>query len=84
MPCIMDMKNYLTAARAAEMLGYAKSSKSSNLGAKAKAGRIPGAIKLGRDWLLPLSWVEQKLAETAEREKDGKPKLGRPKKDIIP
>jgi len=76
----MDMKDYIPAARAAELLGFAKSAKSSNLGAKAKAGKIPGAVKLGRDWFLPAAWIQAKVAENEARIKEGKPQMGRPRK----
>lgn len=74
----MDMKDYIPAARAAEMLGYAASARSSNLSARAKAGKIPGAVKIGRDWFLPAAWVSARIAEEEARAKGGKPRKGRP------
>lgn len=75
------MQDYIPAARVAEMLGFSPASKSSNLGAAAKDGQIPGAVKMGRDWFLPVAWVNEKIAEKEKREAEGRPKMGRPKKD---
>jgi hypothetical protein len=47
-------------ARAAEYLDYTTQN---TLTIYARAGRIPGAAKMGRDWLLPLAWV---LAQPAK------------------
>jgi len=78
----MNMQDFIPAARVAEMLGFSPKSKSSALSDAANNGKIPGAIKVGRDWFLPVVWVEEKKAELDRRAAEGKPKMGRPKKKI--
>ena len=76
----MTLAGYLTSLEAASMLGESHTTGGSNICAFARAGRIPGAEKAGRDWLIPLAWVESRLAQKREREAQGLPKMGRPRK----
>lgn len=48
---------FLTAASAAKALGYASGS---YLTLMCHAGKVPGAYKDGRIWLIPREWVEAK------------------------
>lgn len=45
----MDLTDYLTTAQAAALTGAAVPTWTN----RARAGRIPGAVRVGRDWLLP-------------------------------
>jgi len=63
----MDITNYITAAGAATIMGQASSAGGSNIRALAGAGKIPGAIKIGREWLIPRAWAEDRAAEKATR-----------------
>ena len=76
---MINPENYITAAQAAKELGLAPSAKTSNISARAKAGKIPGALKLGRDWLLPKEWLAVELEKKHQAELEGKPKMGRPR-----
>ena len=69
--------DYIPAAQAAEMIGYASGSKASTLRILARSGKIPGAIKIGRDWLLPAAWVQNKVQEKKERLEAGRPFAGK-------
>jgi hypothetical protein len=76
----IDISNLIPAARASEMIGNSPTTKGANVSAKARAGKIPGAVKVGRDWFVPLAWAE---AEAERRKKDyaeGK-KRGRPRQN---
>ena len=59
------------------MLGHSGTAGGSNICALARAGKIPGAIKIGRDWLIPRAWAEEKAAER-EKDEEGRAKRGRP------
>jgi hypothetical protein len=50
-----NLLGYISSAEAARMKGYADGS---TYRLWAREGRIPGAIKAGRDWLLPRAWVD--------------------------
>ena len=55
-------KPYITAAEAALALGYTHGGYLTTL---CTAGKIPGAYKSGRIWMLPSAWVEAKKAQDA-------------------
>jgi predicted site-specific integrase-resolvase len=65
----MTIPQYLSLTEAAERLGYADSN---TLRLWSREGRIPGAQKIGAQWVVPVSWV-------VEQEKIGKPKRGGPR-----
>lgn len=48
------LPGYYTTAEAAEKLGYAVPDTLRQLIGR---GRIPGAVKIGKTWLIPESWV---------------------------
>jgi hypothetical protein len=65
------LTDYISALDAARLKGYANNT---TYRTWAREGRIPGAIKIGRDWLLPRAWVDaQPDAENANA-KVGKPR----------
>jgi len=67
---------YLTAAGAAKELGYSQGSAVTVL---CNAGRVPGAYKAGRIWLVPAAWVEErKKADADAGIVPGKRPMGRP------
>ena len=70
----------MTAAQAAAYLGESPTTKASNISARARTGKIPDAVKMGRDWLLPIIWVEAE-----KKRRDGMAaqgiKMGRPRKN---
>ena len=71
-----EKRPYLTAAGAAKELGYSQGSAVTVL---CNAGRVPGAYKDGRIWLVPTVWVEErKKAEAAAGIEPGKRPMGRP------
>lgn len=54
----MQLSDWIPLSQAAEMLGYASTG---TLRLYCLEGRIPGATKLGRNWVLPKSWIEEEL-----------------------
>ncbi len=62
-------KKTLTTLEAAAKLGV----KPSRMRQLLLAGRIPGAVKFGRDWAIP----EKGLAAVAERKRTGRPKTSK-------
>ena len=57
----MDNNNildYVTLTQAASALGYANSTA---LRAMCRGSRIFGAVKAGKTWLIPRSWVDNEL-----------------------
>jgi len=71
-----ENRPYMTASSAARELGYTQGGYLSTLCA---AGKIPGAYKSGRIWLVPVVWVEeQKKKDAALGIKRGTGKAGRP------
>jgi hypothetical protein len=58
----MVEKPYITAAEAALALGYTHGGYLTTL---CTAGKIPGAYKSGRIWMLPSAWVDAKKAQDA-------------------
>jgi len=74
----MMLTGYLTVLEAASMIGESPTARGANIRALARAGKIPGAVKAGRDWLIPLAWAENRLVQKKERESLCLPKRGRP------
>jgi hypothetical protein len=64
-----NLDDYIPATDAARLNGYANNTLYRTW---AREGRIPGAIKLGRDWLLPRAWVDSQ-PPTEERRGPGRP-----------
>jgi hypothetical protein len=54
---MLDITEYLTLSQAAQALGYANTS---YLRLKCIEMQIPGATKLGHNWLIPRQWVLSK------------------------
>lgn len=54
----MNILDYLPLSQAAQALGYTNST---SLQQYCRNGRIPGAIKQGKLWLIPRIWVENEL-----------------------
>lgn len=61
----MNALDYLTLTQAAEMLGYRDGSYLRRL---CIDGRIVGAVKVGKTWLIPKTWAEeaQKQGESGQ------------------
>jgi len=59
-----ENRPYVTAAEAALALGYAQGNYITTLCA---AGKIPGAYKSGRIWMLPTAWIEERKKLDAEQ-----------------
>ena len=74
----MIRTEYLTSLEASAMLGELPTTGGTNICALARAGKIPGAEKIGRDWLIPRAWAEEKAERKKLAESGGKPKRGRP------
>jgi len=51
----MDITEYRTIPQAAEALGYASTGYLRTL---CVSGKIPGALKIGRNWFIPSIWIE--------------------------
>ena len=72
-----ESRPYLTAASAAKELGYAPGR--SHLTTLCAAGKVPGAYRDGRIWLVPATWVEeQKKSDAAAGIERGTGRIGRP------
>ena len=54
----MDLSDYLTLSEAAKALGYASPS---SLSLYVNQGRISGAQRIGRTWLIPKVWLDSEL-----------------------
>lgn len=54
----MNILDYLPLSQAAQALGYTDSSALRHYCIR---GRIPGATKLGKQWVIPKSWVDEEL-----------------------
>lgn len=52
------LDQYTTLTEAAKALGY---SGHSALSRYLKEGRVPGAVRFGRSWLIPRAWLENEL-----------------------
>lgn len=66
------LPGYYTTAEAAEKLGYASTS---TLAALCQQGKILGATKIGKTWLIPEKWVglaQNKQVTTGGRGKERK------------
>jgi len=74
----MNVIDYITTPGAAAMLGESGTTGGANIRTLAREGKIPGAIKIGRDWLIPRAWAEKKAEEKAKTEEEGRAKRGRP------
>lgn len=76
----MDINlSHIPASQAALEVGESPTTKGANISARARAGKIPGAVKMGRDWLIPKEWVEAEKARRKEADEQGLPKRGRPR-----
>jgi len=58
----METMRFVSSAEAARRKGYADGSTYRKW---AREGRIPGAIKAGRDWLLPCAWLDAQPPDRA-------------------
>ena len=66
-----ELADYVPLTEAARLKGYASNS---TYRAWAKAGRIPGAMKVGRDWVLPRAWVDAQPEVDKTGGRVGKPR----------
>jgi len=74
----MNTDAYITSLEAAAMLGASPTTGGANIRTLARDGKIPGAVKVGRDWLIPRIWAEEKAEEKKKAGTEGKAKRGRP------
>ena len=65
-----NLTDYIPATEAARLKGYANNT---TYRTWARDGRIPGAVKLGRDWMLPRVWVDSQ-PQAEERGGPGGPR----------
>lgn len=65
----MDITAYTTLKEAAQALGYASSS---SLSLYVNQGRIPGALRVGRTWLIPKVWLESELQNQSIKPQGGR------------
>ena len=71
-----SVRTHIIAASAAKELGYTQGSYITKL---CHAGKVPGAYKDGRIWLVPVAWVEeQKKKDAAAGIERGTGRIGRP------
>jgi len=75
----MKAKKYITSLEAAAILGESPTTGGANIRALARDGKIPSAEKVGRDWLIPRAWAEERAADKRIAAEEGKPRRGRPK-----
>jgi len=73
----MTTANFITSIEAAALLGESQTTGGANIRTLARSGKIPGAEKVGRDWLIPRAWAEEKAERKRLLAGDGKPR-GRP------
>ncbi|MDR1396132.1 MAG: hypothetical protein LBJ14_00115 [Desulfarculales bacterium] len=67
----MDLNQYIQLQEAFKIMGY---NSPTTLQAMARAGDIPGVLKIGRDWWLPRSWVSEYTHLAASAAKGGRPR----------
>ena len=63
-----ELSDYMPLKEAAEKLGYAATT---TLLKWAQSGQIPGAMRFGRAWALPVAWIEAHAAVGPQSPKGG-------------